>query len=132
MKYIWIPVFGLSIFGLSGCTTVYEGKYDFSEGWREAKVVQIERASEIAKPQFSDCRATTSQSHLASDKFIVLSYKHLNRPRKRVIPFGSNDGARVGDRVYMNVTDCNSPLIPRSEPLSHGQPSRKNPHSSAV
>lgn len=116
MKYTWIPVFGLSIFGLSGCTTVYEGKYDFSEGWREAKVIQIERASEIVTPQFSDCRVDAMPHHLASDKFIVLSYKHLNRLRKRVVPFGPNDGARAEDLVYMNVTHCQSPLIPRSQP----------------
>ena len=124
MKYIWIPV-GLTVFGLSGCTTVYEGKYDFSEGWREAKVIQIDRASEIAKPQFSDCRATSSLQHLASDKFIVLSYKHLNRPRKRVVPLGPSDDVRVEDLVYMNVTDCDIPLISRSEPPSHRQPLKK-------
>lgn len=122
MKYIWIPVFGLSIFGLSGCTTVYEGKYDFSEGWREAKVVQIERASEIAKPQFSDCRVSASPKYLASDKFIVLSYKHLNRPRKRVVPFGPSNGVQVGEFVYMNVTDCDVPLMFRREPPSNRHP----------
>lgn len=116
MKWTWIPVFGLSVFALSGCTTVYEGKYDFSEGWREAKVIRIERASEIAKPQFSDCRDNASTQYLASDKFIVLSYKHLNRPRKRVVPFGPSGDARAEDLVYMNVTDCESPLIPRSQP----------------
>lgn len=116
MKYTWVPVFGLSVFALSGCTTVYEGKYDFSEGWREAKVIQIDRASEIAKPQFSDCRVSASSQYLPSDKFIVLTYKHLNRPRKRVVPFGPSDGARVEDLVYVNVTDCERPLIPRSEP----------------
>lgn len=116
MKYTWIPVFGLSVFALSGCTTVYEGKYDFSEGWREAKVIQIERASEIAKPQFSDCRVNASPPYLAADKYIVLTYKHLNRPRKRVVPFGPSDSARVEDLVYVNVTDCERPLIPRSEP----------------
>ena len=111
MKYSSIPVFGISIFVLSGCATVYEGKYDFSEGWREAKVIQIARGSEIAKPQFSDCRVKASPQHIATDKFIVLSYRHLNRPRKRVVPFAPSDGARVGDFVYMNVTDCERPLI---------------------
>ncbi len=115
MNCTWIPVFGLSIFALSGCTTVYEGKYDFSEGWREAKVIQIVRASEIAKPQFSDCRVSESLQHLASDKIVVLSYKHLSRSRKRVVPFGPSDGVHVDDLVYMNVTDCGSPLVPRSE-----------------
>lgn len=94
MKYACIPVFGFSIFALSGCTTVYEGKYNFSGGWREAKVIQIERSSEIAKPQFSDCRVSASPHYLAADMFIVLSYKHLSRPRKRVVPFGPSDGAR--------------------------------------
>lgn len=116
MKSSWSPVFCLAAFALAGCTTVYEGKYDFRDGWREAKVIQIERASEIAKPQFSDCRVSASPHYLAADMFIVLSYKHLSRPRKRVVPFGPSDGARVEDLVYVNVTDCDSPLIPRSEP----------------
>ena len=116
MKFTWIPVFGLSAFALTGCTTVYEGKYDFSDGWREAKVIQIERATEIVKPQFSDCRDAASLQQLATEKFIVLSYKHLNRPRNRVVPLSPSYGARVGELVYMNATDCDRPLIPRRQP----------------
>ena len=113
MKCTWI---GLSVFALAGCATVYEGKYDFSDGWREAKAIRIERDTEIAKLQFSDCRDTASLQQLASDKFIVLSYKHLNRPRIRVVPLGPSSGVRVEDLVYVNVTDCERPLIRRSEP----------------
>ena len=115
MKYTWMPVLGLSAFVLAGCTTVYEGKHDFSDGWREAKVIQIARANEIAKPQFSDCRENASQQQRATDRFIVLSYKHMNRPRKRVVPFSPNDGVRLEQLVYMNVTDCDRPLMPRSK-----------------
>ncbi len=118
MKYIWIPVFGLTFYALSGCTTVYEGEYDFSDGWREAAVIQIGRASEIAKPQFSDCRVSEPPQYIEADKFVVVSYKHLSRPRKRVVAFGPSDGVRVGDLVYVNVTDCGSPLKPRSRPPS--------------
>jgi len=66
MKYTWTPVFGRSAYALTGCTTVYEDKYDFSEGRREAKVVQIGRAIEIVKPQFSDCRDAASLQQLAT------------------------------------------------------------------
>ena len=118
MKYIWVSVLGVPIFALSGCATVYEGKYDFSDGWREAKVIQIGRAGEIAMPQFSDCRVSASPQYLAADKFIVVSYKHLSRPRKRVVPFGPSDHVRVGDLAYVKVTDCDSPLILRSQPPS--------------
>lgn len=115
MKYVWMPAVGISALMLGGCTTVYEGKYNFSDGWREAQVVQIASASEIEKSQFSDCRENSLPQQLSVDKFIVLSYKHMNRPRKRVIPFEPSEGVRPGDLVYMNVGSCDIPLAPRGK-----------------
>lgn len=115
MKYIWILIFGFPIVTLTGCTTIYEGKYDFSDGWREAQVIQIGPAAEIATPQFSDCRKTALPQQLAMGKFVVLSYRHLSRPRKRVVPLRPGDSFHLQEFVYMNVTNCDEPLIPRSK-----------------
>ncbi len=115
MKYVWMPAVGISALMLVGCATVYEGKYNFSDGWREAQVVQIANASEIEKPQFSDCRKNLLPQQLSVDKFIVLSYKHMSHRRKRVIPFGPSEGVRPGDLVYMNVGSCDIPLAPRGK-----------------
>ncbi|MDI1268056.1 MAG: hypothetical protein PSV40_03000 [Polaromonas sp.] len=114
MKYRDALIVCLSAFALAGCATVYEGKYDFADGWREAKVIQIGHASEIPTPQFSDCRDAALPQQLATDKFVVLSYRHLNRPRKRVVPLRPSSGVRVDELVYMNVTDCDRSLEPRS------------------
>lgn len=116
MKHRYTLILCLSTFALAGCATVYEERYDFADGWREAKVIQIAHASEIPKPQFSDCRDAASPQQLATDKFIVLSYRHLNRPRKRVVPLSPSAGVRMDELVYMNVTGCDRPLQARSNP----------------
>ncbi len=100
----------------AGCAMVYEGKYDWNDGWREATVLQIGSAAEIEKPQFSDCREIALPQQLSSGKFIVVSYMHTGHRRKRVVPFNSNEGVLVGDLVYMNVLGCDKPLMPRIRP----------------
>jgi len=97
---------------LAGCTTVYDGKYNFNDGWREAKVIQVGRAGEIARPQFSDCRENSPFLSISSGVYALLSYQHLNRPRKRVVPL-LVDELRPGQKVYMKVTDCVTPLVLR-------------------
>lgn len=115
MKYTWIAIVGLLAFSLMGCSTVYEGKYDFNDGWREAKVIQIGSSDEIKRPQFSDCRKALLPNQPGVDKFVVLSYKHLTRPRMRVVPLKQSDSVRPGDLVYMNVLSCDVPLVLRGK-----------------
>lgn len=37
---------------LSGCATVYEGKFQFPEGWRVAQVVRVTQGSLVEHPAF--------------------------------------------------------------------------------
>ncbi len=99
----------------TGCALVYEGKYDWYDGWREAQVLQIGRAAEIEKPQFSDCREQMTPQQLATGRFAVLSYMHMTRKRHRVVPLqaGQSVAVAVGDQVYMQITSCDGPLVPR-------------------
>lgn len=48
----------------TGCALVYEGKYDWYEGWREAEVLKVGNAAEMGKPQFSDCRKDATPEQL--------------------------------------------------------------------
>ena len=41
----------VALLAATGCTTLYEGKYDFSEGWREAQVIRIAKASQYSQMQ---------------------------------------------------------------------------------
>lgn len=113
MKYKWKPVLGLSACMLAGCTTLYEGKYDFNEGWREAEVMEIAAASEIKKPQFSDCRESATPEQLSKVQFAVLSYKRMGRNRVHVAPLKPSEALRPGDLVYVNVIRCDTPLVAR-------------------
>ena len=98
---------------LAGCLTVYEGKYDFNDGWREAEVMKIAGASEIKKPQFSDCRESAMPQQLSTDQFAVLSYKRMGRKRAHVAPLMPSEAVRPGDLVYVNVTRCDTALVAR-------------------
>ena len=106
---------GLVAFILAGCATVYEGKYDFEDGWREAEVMEIAGASEIKKPQFSDCRETATPEKLATARFAVLAYTRMGRQRLHVAPLKADEVFRQGDLVYMNVTNCDTPPILRTQ-----------------
>ena len=113
MKREWISAVGLTAVFLSGCATVYEGKYDFNDGWREAEVMEFARASEIKKPQFSDCRESAMPKQLSTGQFAVLSYKRMGRKRVHVAPLMPSEAVRPGDLVYVNVTRCDTPLVAR-------------------
>lgn len=95
----------------TGCTTLYEGKYDFSEGWREAQVILIAPASQIASPQFSDCRQKFPTQQDANTSFVLLSYKHLGRARKRAVQLPQGLDLQAGELVYMDVTSCGGRIV---------------------
>lgn len=64
---------------LPGCAaTVYEGKYDWSDGWRSAEVVEIASASEMERPRFYDCVRRASPEQLATTKFAVVVQIHVS------------------------------------------------------
>ena len=103
----------LGVFTLSGCATIYEGKYAFEDGWREAVIQKVGSASEIATPQFSDCRENLSPQQLAATRFALVAYQRMGRTQRNVVPLRANDTPTAGHAVYMNVTDCNAPLMRR-------------------
>ncbi len=98
-----------------GCATVYEGKYEFSQGWREAQVVEIAPASQIEWPEFFECIREGSPQERATESFIVLSYRRMGKTAKRAAPLSANPQLRVGDMVYVNASRCDSPVVKRQE-----------------
>jgi len=100
---------------LAGCATVYEGKYDWKDGWREARVVRTGAAADLGGQHFSDCRDKAAPAQLATAQYAVLSYSHMSRPRRRVVPLAPGAGLRAGDLVYMNLRSCDAALERRTE-----------------
>lgn len=95
----------------TGCAFTYEGRYDWQQGWREAQVVKIGNAAALGERQFSDCRY---EAEAAQGKFVMLSYLQMGHMRHRVVPLHEGEAYHAGDLVYMNVKNCDTPLVART------------------
>lgn len=104
----------------SGCITVYEGKYDPSQGWLMGTV--LETGPNTASFEFSsvDCRRAMPQTEVMGTRFAYIQYaygptfgKYISKatnPRHAVVPIRAGIDVKEGDDVYVNVRDCAIPL----------------------
>lgn len=92
--------------GLPGCATIYEGKYAWSQGWRDIRVEQILRGSEIDDPGFWNCLRSKSADEIATGSFALVVYLQSGRRKRSMVPLGSANNSRVGDRLYANLSTC--------------------------
>ena len=99
---------------LTGCTTLYDGKYDFREGWREARVNQIAAASQIQRPDFFKCIRNATPQQRGSQSFAVLSYRRFGKTVLTAMPLSSASKLQVRDSVYVNLSSCDAPIVQRS------------------
>lgn len=104
----------LALFLLSGCaSSVYEGRYAWDEGWREAKVVRLGAGSELGGRHSTDCRYSDAQRARLTDRFAVLSYRHVGRERRAVVPAPLAEQLHPGERVYANIRECVASTVVR-------------------
>lgn len=99
---------------LGGCTTLYEGKYDIEQGWREGTVVNVGAASAMTKAVTGDCRSSASAQQVATGRFATLTYRWMGRTLGRIVLLEPDVGIKAGDPVYVNVLSCATPLARRS------------------
>ncbi len=98
---------------LSGCTTIYEGRYDFHEGWRKGEVVEVGTAENLQMRPMGDCRKRGATS-APQTYYAVVKYRGARRIDSRVVPVPEGRTVKVGDPVYLKLFDCNAPLPPRT------------------
>ncbi|WP_141397371.1 hypothetical protein [Polaromonas sp. AER18D-145] len=98
---------------LTGCQTIYEGKYEWDAGWRPGTVRSVGSADQVTKTPFRDCRLALSSAEKIALKFAVVSYSFLNRPKNAVVPISPGSTWTAGSPVYINVTNCRTALEPR-------------------
>ena len=107
---------GLSSAVLVGCATVYEGKYSFRDGWREARVEEIGAASALSRSSLNDCRTSATPEQKATGVYALLSYADFNRRKTRIVPVPPNANFKTGDRVYVKLQSCTGDVAPRVAP----------------
>lgn len=107
MKFLFALVFA----GLAGCSTVYEGKYDFRDHWREAQVIKVVDFSALPRKEDLNCPARASRIDLG-DRVAVLSYRQFRRTRTAVRPLLKDTNVLPGALVYVNVSHCDWAIVP--------------------
>lgn len=98
---------------LSGCSTVYEGKFDFSEGWRKGTVVRLLRGDAIENPRLWTCTRKVPEGLLASTDYVLVSYLEMSRKRTHLVPAPSGLPLAPDEQVYVDVDSCEQAIAKR-------------------
>lgn len=99
----------------AGCTTPYEGRYDFYEGWRKAEVVRIERFEKLQPYEIPRCRSAPLTQAGEGSTWAVVRYRAGRRSRHVAVPLKAADDFKVGELVYANVSECTRDIRKRAE-----------------
>ena len=102
---------------VSGCATVYEGPYDFHQGWRKATVEEAGAASGLLMPASTDCRRAAPEEKLATMQFAWVSYVNNGHRRTRIAALPEGAPFRAGELVDVHIGNCTTPITRRSADL---------------
>lgn len=108
---------GATAFALlaGGCATPFDGKYAFGEGWREARVTEVERGDSISQGATTDCRKFAPWQ--PGDFFARVEYRFSLRVKLTyIVRIRDGKEFKAGDLVYANVRDCGAALAGRGVP----------------
>lgn len=103
---------------LQGCTTLYEGKYDYRDGWRKARVVQVAPASQIQRPDFFRCIRNATPEQRERQLFAVVTFRGYEKSVKRAVQVAPSVHLEVGETVYVNPSSCDGPVVHASVPAA--------------
>lgn len=95
---------------------VHAEPYDFREGWRDGVVVRVGNTEQMGKQKYSDCRESMSAEQIASGRFVLISFSHFGRSHLHVAPVKENHTLQAGERLHVNVSKCDEPLVLKPGP----------------
>src|SRR5438045_8004254 len=97
----------LALGALAGCAMVYEGKYDWDQGWRIGRVITSGAGMTVPRTTADDCRKAASPAELARTVYAEVAYQSEGRwLRHRVVPTAEGVALKDGQTVYLNVHSC--------------------------
>lgn len=103
---------------LIACAMVYEGKYDWDEGWRVGQVVKIGTGIALRSISPGDCRKGATPVEVARTRYADVRYQSEGRwSRHRIVPLAEDQVLDEGQIVYFNASDCRKGLV-RASPDS--------------
>lgn len=99
---------------LSGCAEFLAAREQSAQGWREARVVQIDTGASIARTSDRDCRKAVVPDEAAKTRYAVYEYRGVSRSRWYFIaPVPIGGAFKVGDLVRVNIESCSLASLPR-------------------
>jgi hypothetical protein len=97
----------IALGGLAGCALVYEGKYDWDEGWRIGRVIASGAGTTVPPTSADDCRKAASPADVARTEYAEVAYQSEGRwLRHRIVPVPQGVALTRGQTVYVNVNSC--------------------------
>ncbi len=97
---------------LSSCAAFRYEPYGYQEGWRRAQVLEIGLAKTAMEYANKDCRAELGNDAPYA-RYAVTSYSYGSSQKlrtKRVVAAPNDLQLKVGEWIYINITDCKKPL----------------------
>lgn len=101
----WLSVLSISAM-LVGCATVYDGKYDYDEGWRLATVVELGNDSTRFNDASLDCRTLKFETRSRAEQYAYVRYMRSFAPRMAIVPVPDHTKVGVKQRIFINLNDC--------------------------
>ncbi len=104
----------LAMVSLSGCAEFLAAREQRAQGWRDARVVQIDTSASITQNSDRDCRKAVSPDEAAKGRYVVYQYKGVSNSRwYRIAPLPDGVPLNVGNLVRVNIANCSLGNIPR-------------------
>lgn len=103
-----IIAIGLLLTLLGGCAGMNDGSDGFAQGWRRAKVVQLNPATQALDRTHLECQAK-APTDAPTQAQLIASYSVAGNPNLRnlrVVTMPAGERMAVGDSVLINVRDC--------------------------
>ncbi|WP_374256961.1 hypothetical protein [Aquabacterium sp.] len=97
---------------MTACASIENDGYDFNDGWRRAKVMEIGSANTVMRTTSKDCRLELGKDarfvHYAVASYSVGGRSTIRAQQVAAVP---NDlDLAIGEQVHVNVRDCTQPL----------------------
>lgn len=99
----------LAVTVISGCAVLYEGKYDYDEGWRVATVLKVVAGPTEMLHVSLDCRKGSA----IPSSYLYVRYLRSFAPRHAIVPIVESGDWHNGQQLYLNIRDCR--VTPRAD-----------------
>jgi len=106
----------LLLAALAGCASIDEAPYMFSEGWRDAKVVEVVSGADVNRPRFWKCLRDVPEQERLKRTYVIASYRGPHHRQQHLVSAPAGEALRPGDKVHLHASACENAIVRRDEP----------------